>query len=424
MRRTLELSGAGAIHRHRPHLLSAVPHAALSVVVGYLFVLTAAATAGVMRKRPRTPVDEAPQHRFAVLVPAHDEEASIGATLRSLRALDYPEELVDVHVVADNCTDGTADVVRAHGFEVHERAAADDPGKGPALRWLIDRLAARGAGDDAFVFVDADTDVDRCFLREADAALTDGATVVQSYYGVRDPGASPAIAFRAAALAARHYLRPLGRIQLGSSAGLYGNGMVFRTSVFDTYGWTGHLTEDLELQIALLLGGTKVAFARNARVAAEMPATAEAAHTQQQRWERGRVEVARRFLPALVRRTVRGGPAGRAAYADAALDLLVPPLSVVGAASALLTLTDFAVAVVHPSRGARRRLGLAVALVGAQALHVLTALVMVGAPPTVYRGLLRAPQLAAWKVGVWLGVMRRDRHVTWIRTARNDEPAR
>ena len=98
--------------------------------------------------------------------------------------------------------------------------------------------------------------------------------------------------------------------------------------------WSDHLTEDAELQLELLDDGVKVAFAPRARVDAEMPSTTEAARTQHERWERGRVELARRYVPGLLACAARGGPAGRVAYADAALDMAVPPFSVVVAGSA------------------------------------------------------------------------------------------
>ena len=111
--------------------------AAIAGAVGYLTILTVAAWGGLARRR--APVDTSPQHRYAVLVPAHDEELLIASTVASLRAMDYPPELFEVHVVADNCNDATAANARAAGAVVHERQGL--PGKGPALEWLVARFA-------------------------------------------------------------------------------------------------------------------------------------------------------------------------------------------------------------------------------------------------------------------------------------------
>ena len=155
-----------------------IPGVALGAISGYLAVLTGAAWWARRRGLDRTAVAAEPSHRFLVLVPAHDEEQLIGSTLDSLRALDYPAEMVSVHVVADNCGDQTAMVARAHGAEAHERHAPDDGGKGPALQWLLGRLRGRGEPHDAVAIIDADTTVHPKFLRVMDAKLAAGAEAV------------------------------------------------------------------------------------------------------------------------------------------------------------------------------------------------------------------------------------------------------
>lgn len=404
--------------RARPATVAA--ESVLGVLAAYHVVLAAAAWQARWSGGDRTTLPRVARHRFAVLVPAHDEERLLGSTLKSLLALDYPEELFDVHVVADHCSDRTADVARSCGVAVHEHEDPRPAGKGPALQWLLDRLASEGNVYDAAVFVDADTIVDPRFLRVADAHLAVGASVIQSYYSVRDVGSSPAVGLRAAALAARHYLRPLGRSRLGGTAGLHGNGMVLTIEVLGRHRWSSHLTEDIELQVLLLLDGTKVVFAPDAVVEAEMPVTLDAARTQHERWERGRLELARRFVPPLVGRAVLGGPAGRVAYADAVLDQVVPPLSIVAAGSSALALTSVARACWRPDPPAVRHAAIAVALVGAEAAYVVSALRLARVPLSVYRSLLGAPRLVAWKARLWLRMLARDRGVDWVRTARNE----
>jgi cellulose synthase/poly-beta-1,6-N-acetylglucosamine synthase-like glycosyltransferase len=405
-------------------LLWGVPGGALAAVSGYLTVLTGAAWWGRARRARRRPTGSAPWRRYAVLVPAHDEERLIGSTLDSLAGVEYPAELLSVHVVADNCTDATASIARSRGAEVHERIARDAGGKGRALVWAWRRLVERGDKYDAVVIIDADTTANPGFLTAVDAELDAGARVVQSYYAVRDAEESPNTAFRAAALAARHYLRPLGRTALGGSAGLYGNGMVFATPVLDAHEWTAHLTEDIELQLELLLEGTPVAFAPDAVVAAEMPTTLEASRTQHERWERGRLEMARRYVPALARRTLTARGTERIPYADAAMDLALPPFSVVVAATSLWSGLALARAATRRRWGASG--AVAVVMITAQTAYVLSGLRMVDAPRAVYRSLLSAPRLVVWKVSLWVQQLGRRSEVTWVRTARNAErgPAR
>jgi cellulose synthase/poly-beta-1,6-N-acetylglucosamine synthase-like glycosyltransferase len=399
----------------------ALPEAALAGTAAYLVMLTVAA-----HRARRTATADArsntDQLRFVILIPAHNEERLIRRTLDAVATLDYPPDRFAVHVVADNCSDGTVAIVRSSSVaEVHERTAPDDGGKGPALQWLLGRLWARGDDHDAVVIIDADTTVSPNFLTAMDARIRAGAPVVQGYYAVREPEATDVTALRAAALAARHYLRPLGRTALGGSSGLHGNGMAFATPVLRDREWTRHLTEDIELQLDLLLDGTKVAFAPEAVVEAEMPTTFEASRSQHERWERGRLQLTRRYVPALLRRSVRGGPAGRFAYLDAAIDQLVPPFSVLAA----LTVGAGGLALVAAARRPHRRAHLVVVagVAAAEALYVLSALRMVDAPPAVYRSLASAPRAAAWKIGLWLRVLLGQRRVEWVRTTRNDEQA-
>lgn len=393
---------------------------AVVLVTGYLGLLTVSAV--IARPRNQRSDFEEPVHRFSVLIPAHDEAEVIAEALESITRLDYPDRLFSVHVVADNCTDSTADIARAAGFDVHERAEPAEPGKGPALQWLLSRLP--GDRPDVVVFVDADTTVSPQFLRAIDDRLRRGAQVVQGHYAVRDPGSSPVVAFRAAAFAAKTYLRPLGRSAIGGSAGLHGNGMAFRADVMAQRRWSDHLTEDVELHLDLLLDGTLVEFAPLATIAAEMPSTLEASKTQHERWERGRIEIARHYVPRLVRSAVAGGPARRVAYVDAALDQLVPPLSVLVAGSSAWGAITLARAVVSGSPGRRRDLALVSGVLATQVGHVFAALALVGAPAPVYRALLQAPRMIGWKVALWTRVLLRPTGVSWARTTRTARTAR
>ena len=407
---------------HRPVRVAAsglavAAAAAAAAPSAYLLVLT---MAGLL-PRQRRPESGAPDTRFAILVPAHDEEAGIGQTLKSFETLDYPSDLFSVHVVADNCSDDTAEVVRRSPWTVHERSAPDDTGKGPALNWLLDRILASKEPFDAIAIVDADTTVDANFLRAMDEQVRTGVAAAQGFYSVRDPELSPVSSFRFAALACRHHLRPLGRNRLGGSSGLYGNGMMFTRSLFDGRRWTGHLVEDAELQNELLLDGHLVTYVPDAVVWAEMPQTLDQATSQNQRWERGRIEMAQRYVPLLLRGfgSARGR---RIARVDAVLDHVVPPLSAL-VAMQLAVAGVHAVGAVAGHRASRVALVVDAASLAVVAGHAFAGLASVGAPVARYKALLSAPKVAAWKVAVWARAMRPDQPVDWTRTERNAEPA-
>jgi cellulose synthase/poly-beta-1,6-N-acetylglucosamine synthase-like glycosyltransferase len=381
--------------------------AVLGGIVGYLLVLAGSALRSWRMARAAT---GAPRHRFAVLIPAHNEELLLPDLLRSLAAQLYPHELFEIHVVADNCTDQTAQVARGAGAVAHERFNQELVGKGHALQWLIDRLIDLGRYD-AYVILDADSVVSVNFLAVMDRHLAQGARAIQAYYAVRDPDRSWSVAMRYAALAALHYLRPLGRTALGGSAGLKGNGMVFAADILRRQRWSGALTEDIEFHVGLVLGQERVVFAPEAVVEAEMPDSLSGSSVQNERWERGRIEMAKRFALPLLR---KGLAEQRFAPIDTAAELLIPPFSTLTGASVVALVAAIALPGNRKPRGV-----IAVAILVGQAIYLLTSLVIARAPRKVYLSLIYAPFFVLWKMQLYLRVLLGRGRSDWVRTARN-----
>jgi cellulose synthase/poly-beta-1,6-N-acetylglucosamine synthase-like glycosyltransferase len=377
----------------------------LAALTGYLLLLTGAAVLGGRSAPP----DSAQRRRFALLVPAHDEESTIGRLLVSTRALEYPAGQFDVYVVADNCTDRTAQVARAAGAQVEERFDQSARGKGYALRWILTRLRERGARYDAYVVIDADTVVAPDLLRRLDARFEAGSQVVQVYYSVLNVEESPVAALRFAALAAVHYLRPLGRARLGLSCGLKGNGMGFLAPVLDRHGWEWFtLAEDVEFHLALVEAGLKVDFVPETMVLADMPVTFAQAESQNERWERGRLEMLRGRGLGLVLDGLRRRDPLRV---DAVVEQLIPPLSV----PVVLAGATLAGSLLFRARPAAVLAGFSL---GGQLAYVLAGLALVGAPWRIYRALAYAPPYIGWKVWLYGRSLGARGAAQWIRTAR------
>lgn len=387
--------------------LLAVPQGLLGAAAVYLLALLAAAAA--RGDGDRVAAAGGPLRRFAILVPAHDEEAGLAATLDTLARLDYPADRCEVVVVADNCTDGTAAVARGRGVRVLERRDSARRGKGPALAWALERLADDPDPPDAVAMVDADCRVSPDLLRAFDAHLAAGGVAVQCRYGVANPEAAPAAALRWAGFALVNLLRPLGRDALGLSAGLYGSGMAFDAALLRRRPWDAFsITEDAEYHLRLVADGERVAFAPRASVVSAMPTSLAASDGQQRRWEGGRLALARTWAPRLARDGLRRRDPGRL---HAAVDLLVPAQSVLVGAN----LAVGAVALLGRSRPALRR---SLAIGVAQATFVLGGLAVVRAPAAVWRALPRAPRLIARKLWLLAGLARHGGPRSWERTPR------
>jgi 1,2-diacylglycerol 3-beta-glucosyltransferase len=295
--------------------------AALPVAIGagYLLLLT-------LRARPGVPPATPPpgRVRFDIIVPAHNEAVGISSTVKNLLALDYPSKAFRVMVVADNCSDTTAQLARAAGATVLERTDATLRGKGYALAYAFAQSLADGAAD-AVVVVDADTHVSPNLLSAFSARLGRGALAAQAHYGVLNPGASWRTRLMTIALSAFHQVRGLGRESLGVSCGLRGNGMCFRHALLR---WVPHdaysLVEDLEYGIRLGRKGYRVEYVWEAEVLGEMVSGEQASRSQRHRWEHGRTQMRRQHGWPLFR---DGLTRGSALLLDLAFDVLVPPLA-------------------------------------------------------------------------------------------------
>ena len=274
---------------------------AMAVVLA-LFVLPATAAAGYYAgltalgwAARRPPLPAAPATRLAVLIPAHDEELVLADTLRAVRAADYPPGLITVVVVADNCSDRTAAIARAHGADlVLERADPARRGKGYALAFGLPH--AQAGGPDAVLILDADCRPAPDALRVLDAALQGGAAVVQAAVETGDAGTGPTGLVAAAGGRIQNAVSA-GLSRLGVSPPLRGLGMAFRRDVLERFPWQSFgLAEDAEYGATLAASGVRVRFAPFAVVRVEAPPGAAAFRLQRTRW-RASLSVGRAGLP-------------------------------------------------------------------------------------------------------------------------------
>ena len=247
-----------------------------TIACGYYFVL---ATIGW---RHRTTPIGVPRHRFTVLIPAHNEEKTVGDAIHSVFASDYPQELLRVLVVADNCADRTAKTVQALGADCVERFSTVDRGKGYALAFGMP-IALESRTDAVFV-MDADCELSPDALRIVDAMLTRGAAVVQAAVIARNPDVKPT-GFVAATGAQIENAVAAGLDRLGFPVTLRGTGMVLSRKILERFPWTAFgITEDAEYSSQLRGASVRVHFALNAEVRSEAPPTSAALTLQRRRW--------------------------------------------------------------------------------------------------------------------------------------------
>jgi len=223
--------------------------------------------------------------RFLILVPAHNEAQDILPTLESLRNQDYPPENVDLVVIADNCTDATAQVVQSAGVTCWERTNLERRGKGFALQWAIEK--ADGDFDAVFI-VDADSKVNPRALQAVDAHMAAGAHAVQVRYSFAPSTNSPfqAITYVSKLAETECFWAP--RSRLGLTVFIQGNGFALDRESLAVAPWRSFsIVEDVEHTIDLLEKGMTVALASEVEVVARQPQSASDAVPQRIRWASG-----------------------------------------------------------------------------------------------------------------------------------------
>jgi len=244
-----------------------------------------------------------PEKSFAILIAAHNEEKVIGALIENLLSLNYPRELYDIFVICDNCTDGTAEIVRQYpGVIPCERVNKHQRGKGYAIEWMLKELWNYPRHYDAVVMLDADNLVDPDFLLHMNTSLCEGHKVIQGYLDTKNPNDSWITAAYGITYWFCNRLWQLPRTRLKMANFLGGTGMCFDAALLKEMGWGAtSLVEDLEFTVRCVQRGIYPYLNYDAKVYDEKPLTMRASARQRLRWMQGHFTVARKyFFPLLV----------------------------------------------------------------------------------------------------------------------------
>ncbi|MEA3510508.1 MAG: glycosyltransferase [Actinomycetota bacterium] len=310
-------------------LLAFIPQAMIAALAGYNVIVA------LWGWKNRTPAPRAEARKMRVVIPAHNEAAVIGNLVSDLEVQDYPDDLVDVVVVADRCTDATTSAAEPARVVGREEGAE---GKGAAIAWYLNSEPLDPA--EILVVLDADNRVPSDFLQRIGDEVTAGDDVVQCYLDVTNPDESPMTLASALSYWAGNRMVQLARSNLGWSADLGGTGMAFTGEALAEVGGFGEgLTEDQELSVWFALAGRKVEWLHDVRIYDEKPTGAAPAVRQRARWMAGRRAVARRYLGSLWRGAVEERSLR---LFDVGLRLIQPGRSFIAALSGALTIASWA----------------------------------------------------------------------------------
>lgn len=241
---------------------------------------------------------ELDQPTIAVLIPAHNEAASIRQTLQSLQQVNYPSERLKVFVVADNCTDETAEIVKQYEVVCWERHDQINRGKGAALEFAIPRVVE--TKPDLILILDADCRVEPGGLQQLAAELQPGVDVAQAAVTMGDVrnGVNGLVMRTGSEL---ENAAQAGLSRLGLSVRLRGTGMLFRREIFERFPWQNNgLVEDAEFSARLRQHGVRIRFTQRCKVYNSPPLSTGDLCKQRARWREALLTDSASFLDRLM----------------------------------------------------------------------------------------------------------------------------
>ena len=327
-------------------------------------------------KKPK-PHRETVMHRFAVLVAARNEALVIGNLIESIRQQDYPEELIDIYVMADNCTDDTAEIAEKAGAVVYKRFNRNLIGKGYVLHDLLEKLKEEKRFEkyDGFFVFDADNVLRENYISEMNKTFSDGYQVVTGYRNSKNFGdnwitAGIGLWF----LRESRYLN-YSRHLVGTSAAIGGTGFCTARMLLERYnGWNFFtLTEDLEFTSRVISDGYRIGFCRKAELYDEQPVEFRISWRQRLRWSRGYLQMLGKYGLGLFKNLFRTELPNRFASFDILMNIV--PAIVMGGLGLIINAVNMIWLLLNEAPADELVLPLLKAVVGGYALFFIMGLI-------------------------------------------------
>ncbi len=272
------------------------------IFVCYSYQLIYMAVPFIKKKKP---YEQSELHKYAVLIAARNEEAVIARLIESIHDQTYPSELVEIFVVADNCTDDTAARARAAGATVWERFDDRQVGKGYAIDFLLQKIGElypENPFDGYFIF-DADNLLDENYISEMNKSFSNGNRIITSYRNSKNYGKNWISAGTALWFLWESQYMNRSRMLLGTSCAVSGTGfLVHRDIIEKSGGWKYFLlTEDIEFSIHNIVNGEKIAYCESAVIYDEQPVRFSQSWNQRMRWAKGNMQVSQKYGARMAR---------------------------------------------------------------------------------------------------------------------------
>ncbi len=292
-------------------------------------------------------------HRYAVIISARNEEQVICNLINSIQNQTYPAELIDIFVVADNCTDNTASSAREAGGIVYERFNNEQVGKGYALNWLFDKIKTNHPDNnyEAFIVFDADNVLDPHFIEEMNVLFDNGYRIITSYRNSKNYGENWITAGYSLWFLREAKFLNNPRMQLGTSCAISGTGFLISTELLrENGGWIHHLlTEDIEFTADSIIKNEIIGYCGDAILYDEQPTKFSQSYLQRLRWAKGFYQVLSNYGSKLFKGILKGSfscydmlmmlmPAMLLTLISTAMNLIAIPIGIITESTELFSL--------------------------------------------------------------------------------------
>jgi len=275
-------------------ILSLIFSIAFTLCYGYQFVFAFIPFFFRGRKYKNTHL-----HKFAVIISARNERTVISNLIESIKNQSYPQELVEVFVIADNCTDDTADIAAKAGATVWERFDEVKKGKGYALDFAFEKmLSDKEKYDfDGFFIFDADNILEENYIEEVNKMFTPENKIITGYRNSKNYGRNWITAGYSLWFIRESQFLNRSRHILNTSCAVSGTGFMFAREIIERIGGWKYflLTEDIEFTVDNILHDVKIAYCENAMLYDEQPYKFGQSWNQRMRWTKGFIQILKRY---------------------------------------------------------------------------------------------------------------------------------
>ena len=302
--------------------ITAVMAASVSIIffyqVAYLFVPFL-----LRKKRGKRGIPE--EHTYAILIAARNEEKVIGHLLDSIRNQKYPGEKITTFVVADNCTDSTAEIARQAGAVVYERFNKEQVGKGYAINHLLSKIDEDYGWDnfDAYMIFDADNVLMPDYIRQMNRLCDEGYKAFTGYRNTKNFGSSWVSAGHGIWYLHDSCHLSQSRMRLGLACAVTGTGFGFTKELLKEMGGWNYftLTEDIEFSTWCCVRGIRIGYCHDAILFDEQPVKLIQSWRQRTRWAQGGIQVTLRYTKEYGKGLKKGGRIGWSTFEAITLSL-------------------------------------------------------------------------------------------------------